>query len=78
LDLSANGDGGNTGKIDYGKVGAGLREDIKDDRFVNNLLIFTADLVSDLINACPHLVKVGELLFVALFEYFIKLRIRSI
>lgn len=71
--LSADGDGGDSGQVDDGEVGARFGEDIEDDGLVDNLLILAADLVGHLVDARPHLVEVGESLLHALLQNFVEL-----
>lgn len=66
--LLSDGDGGDSGEVDDGEVGAGLGEDIEDDGLVDDLLALAADLISHEVDAGAHLVEVGELLLHALLH----------
>lgn len=77
IGLFSDGNGGDAGQVDDGQVGTRLGEDIQDDGLVDNLLALAADLVSDEVDACSHLVEVGKLLLRALLQDLVELGIRS-
>mmetsp|Transcript_11083 Transcript_11083/g.16856 ORF Transcript_11083/g.16856 Transcript_11083/m.16856 type:complete len:282 (+) Transcript_11083:1587-2432(+) len=61
-------DSGDTGQIDEGQVGAGMRVDAEHDGLIDDVLAGSTDLVGEEVDRLFHLLEVGELLVGHLFE----------
>ena len=58
-----------TWQIDHSEIGASVREDVKDNRLVDNVLLLATDLICQKVNGLFDLLEVGEFLIGYFFEF---------